>query len=380
MSTRVRDTAGTIDGDFVPRRRVDVAATTLDREAIIHDRARLFHLDPIATVVWECCDGTVSVDALSSELGAAFRIDAGTARRDVLAAVRALATDGLLAGIDGAPVDTSLDAPLEHGAPLDPVPDTDDELEVRFDVGGLVLGVSTDHASARAGLRAILAAHVTDARGEPAASYALSIADPTAAGEPTHPHVLFDQDGPLVETLDPHRILLALLTALAVHGDLAAAGVGALPAHVVGRDGSAVLVARDPGRELDGDAFARHGLAIADGTVAFVDGAGSVVVGAPGLDVDVAALGRLATELPAGRDAVIPLPWGRDRVVALATDVAADPGRALLLLGPLADDDTPAVSGADLALDALIGLLTTVPVVEVTSARSIAAAIGDPVR
>ncbi len=377
MNGRVRDNADEIDGRFVPRRRDDLATITLDRETVIHDRARLFHLDPVATVVWECCDGTISVDALASELGATFRVDTHTSRRDVLAAVRALAADGLLAGGDGGPL-----AHLHDLGPPDPSrPGADDDLEVRFDVGGLVVGVSTDHPGVRDGLSRILAEHRTDATGEPAASYAITFAeaDAGANGEPTGPHILFDQDGPLVQTLEPQRLLRALLTTLAAHGDLAAVGVGALPAHVVARGEAAALVARDPARELDPGTLAGHGISIADGSVAFVDGAGSVVVGAPGLSIDFDAFEQLAVTLPTGRDVVEPRSWGRTEVVAIATDVADDAGRGLLLLGPLADDDTPATSGADLALEVLVRLLATVPVVAITSASSIGAALGEPV-
>ncbi len=361
-----------IDATFVPRRRDEIATATLDHEAVIHDQARLFHLDPIATLVWECCDGTVSVDALASELSATFRVDANTTRRDVLRAVRALAADGLLDGIEGSPADS----PLVHETPQVASPNADGcELEVRFDVGGLLLGVSTDHSGARDALRKILAAHVTDDPGEPAASYAISFADATAAGAPSARHTLYDQDGPLLETLDPRRALRALLTSLASHGDLASAGVGALPAWVIGRGDRAVLVAGAPELPLDGEVLERHGIAVADGTIAFVDDDGSVVIGAPGVEADLDALDHFAATLPSGNDAVTPLPWGRARVVALATDVADEPGHALLAFGPLADDDTPAFSGAERALDALLDLLATVPVVAAGSSQFLAAAL-----
>jgi predicted deacylase len=106
-----------MDETFVPCRRDDVAAATLDHETVIHDRARLFHLDPIATVVWESCDGTISVDALASELGATFRVDPDTARVDVLGAVRALAADGLLDGVEATPVDAAVAPGASPGSP-----------------------------------------------------------------------------------------------------------------------------------------------------------------------------------------------------------------------------------------------------------------------
>jgi hypothetical protein len=290
----------------------------------------------------------------------------------VLRTVRGFAADGLLVGlVDTGRAAAGTGAPAHDAAGAEPDPN-----EVRLDVGGLLLGVSTDHPGAGAALRAAFAAHLTDTPGEPAAAYAITFGGGDAGGEPDEPHRLYDQDGVVLESTDAARVLRALLTTVAAHGDLAAAGLGALPATVVGRGAEAVVVAHADDRPLDIAALARAGAAVADGRAAFVDAMGSVIVGAPGLACDLEALDRFAATLANAPDVVAPLPWGRSRVVALATDRAGNAGRALLLLGPLADDDTPSVSGADVALAALLHLLTNRPIVAATTVGLVGALDG----
>jgi hypothetical protein len=38
----------------------------LDGEAVIHRAGRVHALDPVATLVWRCCDGDASVDQIAA--------------------------------------------------------------------------------------------------------------------------------------------------------------------------------------------------------------------------------------------------------------------------------------------------------------------------
>ena len=49
----------------------------------------LHHLNTTASLVWECCDGTVSLDTIAENLAAVFGIDTDVVRSDVLDVVRA---------------------------------------------------------------------------------------------------------------------------------------------------------------------------------------------------------------------------------------------------------------------------------------------------
>jgi hypothetical protein len=69
----------------VVRRRADVGAIIRDGEAVLCEPTRLgsHRLDPIATVVWESLDGTVSLRELSADLAAAFGADRRMVEQDV---------------------------------------------------------------------------------------------------------------------------------------------------------------------------------------------------------------------------------------------------------------------------------------------------------
>jgi hypothetical protein len=90
-----------IDGAYTPRQAADVAGVELDGEAVLyHERLGIVCvLNPTATLVWGCLDGSSDLDALAGELAEAFAADAGTIREEVLAAVRGFGRLGLLADV-----------------------------------------------------------------------------------------------------------------------------------------------------------------------------------------------------------------------------------------------------------------------------------------
>lgn len=108
-----------IDASFAPRRRPNVAAVELDGEAVLYDEdsGAMHLLDPIATIVWKCFDGSANLEDLSFELAAAFDADEDVILADVLALARQLGRQGLLEGVEPDP-----EVVAEH-VPHDPTPE-----------------------------------------------------------------------------------------------------------------------------------------------------------------------------------------------------------------------------------------------------------------
>jgi hypothetical protein len=167
------------------------------------------------------------------------------------------------------------------------------------------------------------------------------------------------------------RVLDGLVLHLAAHADLAGAGLVALPAVAVARIGTApgepvVLVPHSPRAAARERRAARRGLTVADAPVALLDPAtGEIVVGAPGLEVDLAPLHALAAKVPDVGAEAEPLAWGRYPVAAIGLRGATDRSRALLALAPPQEGwpDAPA------ALDALADLVVRVEILEGDSLR-----------
>jgi hypothetical protein len=90
-----------IDGAYTPRHAADVAGVELDGEAVLyHERLQIVCvLNPTATLVWGCLDGSIDLDALAGELAELFAADPGAIREEVLAAVRGFGRLGLLADV-----------------------------------------------------------------------------------------------------------------------------------------------------------------------------------------------------------------------------------------------------------------------------------------
>jgi len=95
-----------IDEDLVMRFRSAVAAVELDGEAVLldGDTGAVHTLNPTATLVWQCCDGTTSVREIIDDLAAVFP-DAGRAgiAADVLELARSIGRQGLLVGVRADP-------------------------------------------------------------------------------------------------------------------------------------------------------------------------------------------------------------------------------------------------------------------------------------
>jgi hypothetical protein len=103
-----------IDGTFVPLARRAVASVELEGEGLLYDEERgSWHLlSPTAMVIWQCCDGSGTLDELARDLAEAYRTDLETVRADTLDSVRQLGHDGLLEGVQGD--EPELDTPHAH--------------------------------------------------------------------------------------------------------------------------------------------------------------------------------------------------------------------------------------------------------------------------
>jgi PqqD family protein of HPr-rel-A system len=90
--------ASEVDSRHVPRHAAAVVAVELDGQAVLYheELGAVYVLNPTATVVWECLDGSATIDALCAELAEAFSVDVATVREDVLNVVRQFAEQGLL--------------------------------------------------------------------------------------------------------------------------------------------------------------------------------------------------------------------------------------------------------------------------------------------
>jgi hypothetical protein len=101
-----------------PVPRNTVAAVELDGEALLYDRTTgsLHVLDRLATIVWRCFDGTVTLRQLAVELAEEFRADETLVEEDLVALAVRLGKGGLLEGVVGDPdvIDASVpEAPGE---------------------------------------------------------------------------------------------------------------------------------------------------------------------------------------------------------------------------------------------------------------------------
>jgi hypothetical protein len=90
-----------IDGEFVPTARPGVASVEIEGEGLLYDEERgSWHLlSPTALVIWQCCDGSGTVEELAVDLAEAYQTDLAEVRTGTLVAVKKLGEQGLLAGV-----------------------------------------------------------------------------------------------------------------------------------------------------------------------------------------------------------------------------------------------------------------------------------------
>jgi hypothetical protein len=85
---------------FAPRRRPDVTSVELDGEGVLYSDSVIHRLDAIATVLWNCFDGTVTVAELVDDLCSVYPdTPAADVRAGVYECIRTLGSEGLLANV-----------------------------------------------------------------------------------------------------------------------------------------------------------------------------------------------------------------------------------------------------------------------------------------
>ncbi|HEX2046725.1 MAG TPA: PqqD family protein [Acidimicrobiales bacterium] len=106
-------TAGSIDGSFVPRRSA-VASVELDGETVLAGgRTRAYYrLDPVASLVWSCFDGSGTADEIARDLAAELQAPADVVRDDVVALTRTLGGLCFLDGVMCAEAETPVVHPV----------------------------------------------------------------------------------------------------------------------------------------------------------------------------------------------------------------------------------------------------------------------------
>jgi peroxiredoxin len=94
-----------IDGSFVPVAVRDVATVELDGEMVLAripagmSHLQTFALNQTASIVWQCFDGSGTLDEIVTDVADAFGADVDVVSADVLALARELGAAGLLVGV-----------------------------------------------------------------------------------------------------------------------------------------------------------------------------------------------------------------------------------------------------------------------------------------
>lgn len=68
-----------------PQRRLDLLCRIIEGEAVILNRdvGLLYRLNPTASFIWQCCDGSSCVDDIVARLASAYDVEATTCQKDV---------------------------------------------------------------------------------------------------------------------------------------------------------------------------------------------------------------------------------------------------------------------------------------------------------
>ncbi len=92
-----------IEPDFVPVQRDVLSSVEIDGEGLLfdEDRGAWHYLNPLAQIVWSCCDGSGTVAEISADMSDVFNEDYETVLGGVLNSIRQLGRNGLLAGVAG---------------------------------------------------------------------------------------------------------------------------------------------------------------------------------------------------------------------------------------------------------------------------------------
>src|SRR5205809_110490 len=100
-----------IDGEFFPLARADVASVMVGAELVLGripdgtPYVLTCALNESGSIVWQCFDGTGSIDDIAADIADVFAADLETVRAEVLALAREVGAEGFLVGVHEAPPD-----------------------------------------------------------------------------------------------------------------------------------------------------------------------------------------------------------------------------------------------------------------------------------
>ncbi len=353
-----------------------VHAQYFDGEAVLALGDDLHLLNPVASLVWQCCDGASSAGEIAGDLAEVFGADPGMLQSDVEKAIGEFKSAGLLVPDEDEPgasqilsrVLTAYDLDCESCKEAQPR-----AFRTVLEIGGHLVVIGFDTEDACTAVEAAFSSYLVARSDIPAPvhvarpAFSLTLATNRVDSRGIKPlHLLYRGGEVVVSGRDASRVLNALAPYLALHGDLPAAGVVAIPGLVVAKAGTKpgepvmLLQAntRLSGRERR---LAKAGIMVADSPAIWLDPAtNEVLVGAPGVSFDSSSLTSLAEGLPRlGADIAILSP-GRYPVHAVSARGAHDPLSALLAFAPPSEGWPLAES----ALEALDALLDNVEIIE----------------
>ena len=352
-----------------PRSSPLVHSQYFDGEAVLALGDELHLLNPVAALVWQCCDGESSSTEIADDLAEVFGAAPGTLQSDVEKAIGEFKSAGLLVpDEDGAGASqrlsrllTAYDLDCESCKEAQPR-----AFRTVLEFGGHLVVIGFDTEEVCAAVEAAFSSYIVRHSDIPIAAhdarpaFSLTLATSNVDERGIKPlHLLYRGGEVVVSGRNASRVLNALAPYLAFHGDLSGAGVVAIPGLVVAKAGTnpgepvmlLQAAARLTGRE---QRLAKAGLMVADSPAIWLDPVtNEVVVGAPGVSFDSSSLMSLAKGFPRlGADISLLSP-GRYPVHAVSARGAHDPLSALLAFAPPCEG-WPLAESAVEALDALL--------------------------
>jgi hypothetical protein len=86
------------DGSYRPQVRPDVLSTEIDGEIVVFDAPSdtVLKMNPSATTVWACCDGSATIDEIAADIAEVYGVDQAVVRAQVADLVTQWSEKGLL--------------------------------------------------------------------------------------------------------------------------------------------------------------------------------------------------------------------------------------------------------------------------------------------
>jgi hypothetical protein len=375
-----------IGSDFVAIARSEVASVEVDGEIVLYDDAtrRLHRLNPTASALWQCLDGTGTLADIAADIAEVYRTDVSAVLDQVIAVARQFGAEGLLVGV-GDPIDlgdgsaqdgpdgaASSDAP-ETGAPdpfvlEPPTPCMDatfqlgDAGSITVQAGNQLLGLRFSNPELAEFARSVFSpALVSGVVAPPNVSIATTT---TVSGRPL---LYCYRSGWLVtRARSPRRAMEAAITYLSTYGRRLPLERPTIYAMAAVRGGVAVLLSPDSRIVIEGLAprLRASGWEVVDSPWVEIDpGSGDLVIPPINVEIDTASLERL----PRDRSELAPPAPGHYPVkswVALPSEGSMPITQAARLVAVAAASPVLSVETAPLVVQAVQAMLSRADWVE----------------